>query len=755
MYKRLHHFIFQFAKKVGVIYTLAQNVPNHITKVDNEGLYVETKESRNKYVNGGKDKPYGIVKQEWVLGALDILIENKSCLNQDLINFGRRHSFLMALLAALPFAEIDTSESELAVRLKKFTTTNLDPVNFTISSSESANKMKGAVENPFIKLMYDMLFYMDGVTVKLKRETLLEAIFLTTVSSTTGTTITESVAKLRLGNALEWLKKTKLIDQNFNVINRQVETTRARSYWWVSHGKNVERETAGGYLWAPTKSKTGAVLRQYTNLTKSKIGDIVFAYANGEIHSICIVIDEAKLAKKPSTYDSDQWGDDGNQLNVKYYKLHKPILKDEIPLEWRLQSNVPFDKNGNVKMEYFLPLKDEFAYKLINRFRSNIPIELLNTILQVESENFPTQFESSSDLISYIHSYITNKGFHFTKESITNFYLCLKTKPFIIFSGISGTGKTKIVQLFAESVGATDENGRFTLIPVRPDWSDGSDLIGYEDIKGDFKPGPFTKVLMEANKPENHDNPFFILLDEMNLARVEYYFSDLLSVMESREKVNGEFVSTPVIDREEVGRLLLRNNVYIVGTVNMDETTYPFSPKVLDRANTIEYNEVQLDHFSFFEEIEEVISATVANDQLAGEFITLKDAFSEHEQLIREITNWLVQLNQILEKVKLHFGYRVRDEVCFYMIHNEKGQLMTKEQAFDLQLHQKILPRISGNDYKTQAVLKELFAFCTAHMWEEGSTNNAIMESRFPKSAEKLADMILKIENDGFTSFWG
>ncbi|MFK4997017.1 hypothetical protein ACI2OX_03900 [Bacillus sp. N9] len=80
---------------------------------------------------------------------------------------------------------------------------------------------------------------------------------------------------------------------------------------------------------------------------------------------------------------------------------------------------------------------------------------------------------------------------------------------------------------------------------------------------------------------------------------------------------------------------------------------------------------------------------------------------------------------------------------------------MTKEQAFDLQLHQKILPRLSGNDYKTQAVLKELFTFCTTHMWEEDSAYNAIEESRFPKSAVKLADMVRKIEHDGFTSFWG
>ncbi len=359
---------------------------------------------------------------------------------------------------------------------------------------------------------------------------------------------------------------------------------------------------------------------------------------------------------------------------------------------------------------------------------------------------------SNLKLVDIIHSYITNKGFYFTEGNIKNLYLSLKTKPFVILSGISGTGKTKIVQLFAESVGATEENGQFKLIPVRPDWSDGSDLIGFEDIKGEFKPGPLTDVLVEAHKPENRNKPYFILLDEMNLARAEYYFSDFLSVMESREKVDGEFVSVPVVDRPEVGRLMLRNNVFIIGTVNMDETTHPFSPKVLDRANTIEYNDIQLANFSIFDRMEEPQAAVVSNEQLAGEYITLKDAFADNEELIREVTDWLVEVNQILEQVKLHFGYRVRDEVCFYMIYNEQGQLMDKEQAFDLQLHQKVLPRVSGNDADTVKVLKELYTFCTGHAWD--ADIDVERESRFPQSAAKLTNMIKKAEHEGFTSFW-
>ncbi|WP_433747841.1 MrcB family domain-containing protein [Falsibacillus pallidus] len=363
--------------------------------------------------------------------------------------------------------------------------------------------------------------------------------------------------------------------------------------------------------------------------------------------------------------------------------------------------------------------------------------------------------KSDEEMVDHIHSYISNKGFYYNRKEIINLYLSLKTKPFVILSGISGTGKTKIVKLFAESLGATADNGQFALIPVRPDWSDGSDLIGYRDIKGEFQPGPFTKVLIEANKPENLDKPYFVLLDEMNLARVEYYFSDLLSVMESREEKDGEIVSAPVVEEVEVGKLLLRNNVFIIGTVNMDETTHPFSPKVLDRANTIEYNDVVLDDFGFLRDDSDVDAISISNEQLAGRFVKLKDAFFDHEELVREVTSLLVEANTILEPIKAHFGYRVRDEVCFYMIYNNEGQLMSFDEAFDYQLLQKVLPRLTGNDLKTEEALKSLFRFCTGHEWSDDGVDLMADEGRFPKSARKLANMIPKIMHDGFTSFWG
>jgi AAA domain (dynein-related subfamily) len=379
----------------------------------------------------------------------------------------------------------------------------------------------------------------------------------------------------------------------------------------------------------------------------------------------------------------------------------------------------------------------------------------INKIESHEENHHRTIVYPLKDIVTHINSYINTKGFYYKYKEIVNLFLSLKTKPFVILSGISGTGKTKIVQLFAESLGATAENGQFSLIPVRPDWSDGSDLIGYRDIKGEFQAGPFTKVLIEANKPENLDKPYFVLLDEMNLARVEYYFSDLLSVMESRDRKDGELVSAPVVEETEVGRLLMRDNLFIIGTVNMDETTHPFSPKVLDRANTIEYNEVVLDHFGFLSKDTDAEPLSISNKQVAGRFLNLKDAYFDHEDLVKKVTSLLVEVNSILEPIKAHFGYRVRDEVCFYMIYNDEGQLMSFEEAFDYQLLQKVLPRLTGNDLKTEVALKKLFRFCTRHEWVDEDVESIMKEARFSKSARKLSNMIPKIMHDGFTSFWG
>lgn len=352
------------------------------------------------------------------------------------------------------------------------------------------------------------------------------------------------------------------------------------------------------------------------------------------------------------------------------------------------------------------------------------------------------------ELVRYCSNYLLSKGFHFERDDIANLFLSLKSKPFVILAGISGTGKSKIIQLIGDAIGA-----KVILIPVKPDWSDNTDLIGYEDFQQQFRPAQLTRTLVQAH--ENPDVPYFILLDEMNLARVEHYFSDFLSIIETRDwGENNKIISRNIYENADSNviqcedktliesylkkGLTIPQNVYIFGTVNMDETTHPFSRKVLDRANTIEFNRIDLrfDPAQIGEELSVELNALL-NDALVSPYLTLSDAYEEDPVFFNEVIEELVDINNILEKRGFHVGYRLRDEICFYMYLNKESELLDRNIAMDYQIHQKVLPRIFGGE-EVRDVLTELRAHCAA-------VN--------PMSSSKIDFMINRLDH-GFTSFW-
>ncbi|WP_425432892.1 AAA family ATPase [Fredinandcohnia onubensis] len=390
-------------------------------------------------------------------------------------------------------------------------------------------------------------------------------------------------------------------------------------------------------------------------------------------------------------------------------------------------------------------------WNLINKEIKNEYI--INSGVSIAQEEV-SKLLSTNEVVTHIDNYIKSKGFYYEKEDVINLFISLKTKPFVILSGISGTGKTKIVQWFSESIGANESNGQFKLIPVRPDWSDGSDLLGYRDIKGDFVEGPLTKIIKRA--ADNPSLPYFVLLDEMNLARVEYYFSDILSVMESRRWENGEIVTSILLSDEIAEKnISLPTNLYLIGTVNMDETTHPFSKKVLDRANTIEFNEVNLGYLDFLHDLPEVLPINIDNQTLKGSYLHLKDVYVEDPNLVEKTTTELVKINELLKPIGAQVGYRVRDEICFYIAYNEAADLYSFDQALDRCILQKILPRVAGSDNRVEEVLNSLYTYCTNRSFnEDGLLNfNELKNVKYPKSAKKVIEMRRRLE-DGFTSFW-
>lgn len=381
---------------------------------------------------------------------------------------------------------------------------------------------------------------------------------------------------------------------------------------------------------------------------------------------------------------------------------------------------------------------------------------------------------SIKDTVIQIKDYITAKGFSYEDGLIENFYLSLKSKPFVILAGTSGTGKTRLVKLFAEAVGATTENGRYKMVSVRPDWSDSSDLFGHVDLNGKFIPGAIIDFVKQAEI--DSVRPYFLCLDEMNLARVEYYLSDILSVIETRDFLMDRTIqSDPLIsdtyygsDTSAAGRygiVRLPENLYIIGTVNMDETTFPFSRKVLDRANTIEFSYVDL--MPKFDECPYIIPQAMglSNAFLKTEYLNLMDCKDESET-VSEFCLELQKVNQILQEANAHVGYRVRDEIIFYLLNNKKIDLLVENEAMDNELLQKIFPRIQGSSASVKTMLCELFKFCAGDYdgYQVQSDNisdkmrKALKDDKrkikYRRSAEKLELMTRRFEEDGFTSYW-
>lgn len=407
-------------------------------------------------------------------------------------------------------------------------------------------------------------------------------------------------------------------------------------------------------------------------------------------------------------------------------------------------------KKGSIPSEDEL-IKDLYKFMDLYDFFAEAEGYVKNSSLEVRNNDAKVVFESDKEVLEHIHAYLTSRGFLYSEENIANLYLSLRSKPFVIISGISGTGKTKIVQLFAESVGATEDNGQFKLISVRPDWSDSSDLLGYKNLQDQFVEGQLTEIVKRAH--EYPALPHFVVLDEMNLARVEYYLSEFLSIMESRRvDEDGQIVSSPLVTTND-GAFSLPNNLYIIGTVNMDETTHPFSKKVLDRANTIEFNEIRLNHFTMFEEDkEEVAAVRVGNEQFESKYLYLKQAYGDNKALIQKVSAQLEKINEQLQTIYAQVGYRVRDEICFYMLYNDEMKLLSEEQAFDFCVMQKILPRISGADSTVEDLLKNLYEQFAGKAYDNGKT---VSESAaYPRSAKKVAEMLNRLYKDGFTSFW-
>jgi hypothetical protein len=392
------------------------------------------------------------------------------------------------------------------------------------------------------------------------------------------------------------------------------------------------------------------------------------------------------------------------------------------------------------------------------------------------SNGAPPTTSALSHPFELLVKHIAATGFVFEPWQLAAYVTAIRTKPFVILAGVSGTGKSKLPQLVAAATGAS-----FSRVAVRPDWIDSSDVLGYVDLKGAFRPGGVLQFAEAAGRALSQQ--YVCLLDEMNLARVEQYFAELLSGMEDRRPApSGGFASPPLMVQKLTGPDAVWSevgwpaNLALVGTVNMDESTHGFSRKVLDRAFTLEMSDVDLGNWK------ESPAAVPTSSPWPMELwypraLRLSDlrALSEEEsKLVAHVVSTLTEVNSILANAQIQVGYRVRDEVALFVLHSRDLQEWFRTQPgdvvhpLDLALHMKILPRIAGGSGAIRTVLLRMVGWAVngdtalsdedlaTHVarWEKEGRKPTLTDARLPRTAERLCLMWDRLRQEGFTSYW-
>ena len=457
------------------------------------------------------------------------------------------------------------------------------------------------------------------------------------------------------------------------------------------------------------------------------------------------------------------------------------------------------------KMAFTMGLQENAAWFVYELFIVNQD-ELHFTAFKLDEE--PKSYRNNDERRNAFLSKLPKGDLH--KKSVSEYnsihslyrpYItAIKSKPFLLLAGISGTGKSRIVRELARACwekGSKEYEAQkprnFEMVQVKPNWHDSSELIGYvsrigADKDGNgvvFVAGDFLKFVARAW--EEPDVPYFLCLDEMNLAPVEQYFAEYLSVIESRKAdENGIITTDPILkmsdekwyfplmvqltnddtvrQRFQSDGICIPQNLIVVGTVNMDETTFSFSRKVLDRAMTIEMNKVDL-HGGLNQRYEEI--GKLGKAGLIGNAVEGVDVYEAYKSVCDTAIDYLQRINDRMEGKPFKIAYRTRNEVLLYVVNNlpynkdDDGNDIPEgfviARALDEITSMKVLSRIEGDETKVS------LDFLNGLETEIKNGLCAIYEGLFDKdgtgaayssvSIAKLEEMKNRLAS-GYTSFW-
>lgn len=430
-------------------------------------------------------------------------------------------------------------------------------------------------------------------------------------------------------------------------------------------------------------------------------------------------------------------------------------------------------KIKNYFEENYSKKPDKYGTSIIFKLydANNLPLEKtleldLDNIIEIYKSEFSDKSTSKVDKsfepfsITRLQSDISKSGLIFSEKLICRFVSSLLTKPFVLLSGLSGSGKTKIAQSFVKWI--CEDESQFKIIPVGADWTNREPLLGYPNglnPKEYIAPDSGAlNLIIEASKIENADKPYFLILDEMNLSHVERYFADFLSIMESDDtiKLYSGIARKDLEGNEIPNEILWPLNLFIIGTVNIDETTYMFSPKVLDRANTIEFRVDETNIKNFFD-LPSKIDMSVLEKQgasMAKTFLEIaKDNSIEKDD---EYTKIFVKFFNELKKVGSEFGFRTAVEMLLLIKKLNSISNISKSESIDIAVMQKLLPKLHGSRSKIAKVLDALILHCLkdGETFSIAKSDEVLKENiLYPIAYEKLVRMYKNALDNGFTSY--
>lgn len=408
-----------------------------------------------------------------------------------------------------------------------------------------------------------------------------------------------------------------------------------------------------------------------------------------------------------------------NGIIIKFDK--SKVEKYKFPEELYNVENIIYDTWNNSNIIF---IDNETVGLLESLFESN---KIDESLTNSGVNNVVKTTKEEKLFIEVLTNNAQKEGLLYDKNDLINFHIALKSSGLVILSGMSGTGKSKLINLYAKTLGL---NNRFRMIPVSPVWTDDSDLLGYLDYKNMiYRPADTDLVNFLLKAQDDPENLYIVCFDEMNLARVEHYFSQFISVLENSDDeryiqlYNSNLENRVYNSNTYPSKILVRKNVIFVGTVNVDESTFHFSDKVLDRANVIKLK------MRSFNELVEVNEKNSLND-IENINFTTKDFFENDNKLFtmtKEKLNFLDELNSCLKdnNPRMGIGYRVISQINQYLSAIPVNIGYSRQEAFDNLIVQRVLTKLRGAD---DQIIKLI-----GNLSEENKLDNSLLCDLFDK----------------------